>query len=787
VAKNDKKSRENERRRKTWTVMVYMAAENNSELDAVAVEDLKEMERGVTENVHVVVQINRAWPAVPQRYEIRSSRGGKQGVSKFVDEDPRGTNMGKEETLTRFLTWAVPEFPADHYCLVLWGHAYGLGFGRDHGDALRLDELRNALHLFRKQRQQDVAPESGDGRLELLGTNACAMSYVEAAYELREHSEYLVASQIAVPYAGWPYELILSRLGSVPDAESLGQLVVNAYASHFNGLVAGERVTMSLLNLGALSSVKEGLALKGVDDFGDLIQKFADAIRDESRSNGPFGDRRAYVRDVFLAAASGDVRPLIDLEDLCLDFGDAESEELRMRAEAVRAFLPSFVVSHKGHPELVDELHGVGIFAPFVADDEDLRLLELQDEKRNGTGHKRNGHGQEKTGRQAYEGLELFKRGKAWPRLVYDELRQPAPSEFLASLTGLGADSPKDRRDINQIVLAIESSFNKLDRVLAEGGKSLDTELVSVTSRASSVQQSGPVTMRGAKRIGPPWLELISAPDVGTQVETLKQLLTLKAIEQAAAAPAGIAGARAVNLGSIAEPNIDLFALHPQLLDSMRSIDSALVDAAVDFLVRVEKAVREVERATRKGLTHARLGLGPMAPDRFTFVEAPKRSEGSRTFVEDDPKPGGPSHGFVEDDPKPGGPSHGSGGFPGGARDLRVDLAFARVVDLFGQVGQSLGQLEDATSQLENTARTALSNAESQRLTRADMLKAAGQGIRRALAMVEEASRNARLTIRGVLSHPVYGLGPGSPAIGLEEREVLANAGGLSRRNLRLL
>ena len=786
MAKNDKRSRETERRRKTWTVMVYMAAENSSELDAVAVEDLKEMEQGVYNNahdgVHVAVQINRAWPAVPQRYEIRSDQSTKRGVSEFVNVDSDGTNMGDKGTLTRFLTWAAREFPADRYCLVLWGHAYGLGFGRDHGDPLTLKELRDGLQDFRDERQKHPKSKSreSDGRLELLGTNACAMSYVEAAYELREHAEYVVASQITVPYAGWPYELILSRIEPATDAQSLGELVVNAYASHFNGLVAGERVTMSLLKLGALSDVRERLDLKGVNDFRDLIQKFAVAIREESRSGGPFGDRRAYVRDVFLAAASGDVRPLIDLTDLCRDFSDAETEHLRLMAEAVLEFLPSFVIDHKGHPELVDELHGVGIFAPFVADHEDLKRLELQDERRNGNGHK-------KTGRQTYERLALFSADRtAWPSLVYDELRQTAPSELLAALTGLGADSQDDRRDINQIVLAIESSFNKLDRVLREGRKRIDKEVHSAKDREPGADRTAPVN-RGAKRFGPPWLELIPSPDLGAQLATLKQLVTLKAIEQAAAAPAGSGAARAVNVGTIAEPNIDLFGLHPELLDSIRIVDSTLADAAVDFLVRVEKAVREVERAARKGLTHARLGLGPVAPDRFAFAEDPKPGGPGHGFADEDPKPGGPGHGFVGEDPKPGGPGHGSNGFQGGARDLRVDLAFARVVELFGQAGQSLRQVEDATLELENIARATLSSARGQHLSRTEVLEAAAGEIRRGLELLEEASKNARRILRGVFSHPVYGLGPGSDAIGLEERQALANAGGLSKRNLRLL
>lgn len=771
-------------RKRQWTVMVYMAAENSSELDAVAVEDMREMERGANDNVHVAVQINRAWPPVPQRYEIRTS-----GPNEFLNEDRELTNMGKAETLAGFLKWAVREFPAHNYCLVLWGHAYGLGFGRDHNEPLTLKDLTDALKKFRAERENYDSAKSGEpgGRLELLGANACAMSYVEAAYQLRDHAQYMVASQIAVPYAGWPYELILRRIADKPDSKTLGEIIVDAYASHFNGLIAGERVTMSLLNLGAMShdltTVPEDLpevtALTGVRDFKDLIEQFAVALQTESRLEGPFSDKRGYVRDVFIAAASGDVRPLIDLEDLCQDFEDADSPNLQSVAWKVLKFLPRLVIRHKGHSELVEELHGVGIFAPFVTDDEDLKRLELDD-------NHRDDKADPELGRQIYENLALFGGQSTWPRLVYDELRQSAPSELLTCLTGLGASRREDRRDITQIVLAIESSFNKLDRVLAEGKRRIQEELDP--PEASDAKHIGPGNGAGGKRFASPYLKLIRQSDVDAQMATLKRLQ--KALELAAAVPVGIGTDHAISAEAIVRPSIELLKSHPELLDAMRGADPKLVDAAVGIFAKIEKAVGEVERATRKGLTHARLGIGPSAPDRFTFAEDPKTT--THGFAEDpkttthglaeDPKT--TTHGFIED---PKTTTHGGNGFQGGARDLRVDLAFARVVDLFGRVGQALRQVEDATSELENTARAVFSNGQGQSLTGPEMLKAAAAGIRRALEIVEESSKNARRTIRGVFSHPVYGLGPASGAIGLEERQALANAGGLSRRNLRLL
>ena len=102
-----------------------------------------------------------------------------------------------------------------------------------------MTELRLALDAFTRS-----------GRaVDLLGANACAMSYIEAAYELSGVARYLVASQIAVPFAGWPYGLILSRLKGGMSAEQLGREVLDAYVSQYATGGAGERVSMSLLDL----------------------------------------------------------------------------------------------------------------------------------------------------------------------------------------------------------------------------------------------------------------------------------------------------------------------------------------------------------------------------------------------------------------------------------------------------------------------------------------------------------------------------------------------------------
>jgi hypothetical protein len=80
-----------------------------------------------------------------------------------------------------------------------------------------------------------------------------------------------------------------------------------------------------------------------------------------------------------------------------------------------------------------------------------------------------------------------------------------------------------------------------------------------------------------------------------------------------------------------------------------------------------------------------------------------------------------------------------------------------------------------------------LADAQALEINPIDFLKAASQEIEHGFCVLEEASASARRTVRRVLSHPVYGIGPSSGVLGLEERRALASAGGLDRRSLRLL
>ncbi len=431
--------------RNKWTVLVYMAAGDSVALDANAVRDLQEMERAtIADDVAVVVQINRAWPKQPQRYRI-SSAGSRLERANVPDE-----NMGDSTTLLNFLTWAEGAYPADQFFLILWGHAYGLGFGRDHGDPLTLSELTDTLDKFRILRGKP---------LELLGANACAMSYLEAAFELRHAVQYLVASQISIPFAGWPYESILGRVSGAQDGRELGQTIVDRYVNDVSPS-SDDRIALTLLDL------------SGANGLEDLVSALTSAITDVSREPVASAvDRLSQLRTAFMATVAGDIRPLVDAVDLCDELiamcGDLADLEARsvasltkgtplQRLDAAATKLrehvvgtgSGFIVSHRRHPELAD-LHGVGIFAPFISSQADLERIGLADTEKS-------------KGRTQYEKLGLTRNTK-WADLVFEGLRAGLPSDVVACIECAGATDREDRNAVTQMLASVDSMFTRLD------------------------------------------------------------------------------------------------------------------------------------------------------------------------------------------------------------------------------------------------------------------------------------------------------------------------------------
>lgn len=368
-----------------YTVMVYMVG---SDLErgkdktlpiggdnggGAATSDLEEMMKvGSTDNLNVVVQTGGAtrWlnPSISgtsvQRWEVNKG-------SLTLEQDLGNLNMGDPYTLQDFITWAVENYPADRYALVLWDHGAGaiglphpdipLGttFGSDenHDDGLSLPEIRQAL-----QNAYNVMEK----KFELIGFDACLMATLETAYTISPFADYMVASEEIEPGHGWDYEAILSAIASDPDISGnlLGQAIAIGYKDH------AEEIGDSIRSQGDTYYADKGITLSVID-----LSKVNSAITAlESLAEAAGDDLQAAGHSAWVTIAEGrseaegygeDERKesyfdMVDLKNLAQNLmGTYPTEALNLIVAVNEA------VIYKIKGETRPDANGLSVFLPF--------------------------------------------------------------------------------------------------------------------------------------------------------------------------------------------------------------------------------------------------------------------------------------------------------------------------------------------------------------------------------------------------------------------------------------
>jgi len=247
-----------------WTIMIYMAGDNNLAEDCVnALLALKKIE--TNDKIHVIVQFDPGDPRVSTRRLVinRSSKTNKipplvtnllgsldedrirleRGAIRFGetnhervevphDEGVFETNTANPETLFDFISWSSQHFPADRYMLILAGHSAGV----EAGFLLKDEHPAEAMELEGLKTIFKIMAEKLKIKLEILGMDSCLMSMVEVCLELEGYVNLLVGSQSMTPNPGWPYAAIIefmkAREGHV-EAEELAPEIVRSYISSY--------------------------------------------------------------------------------------------------------------------------------------------------------------------------------------------------------------------------------------------------------------------------------------------------------------------------------------------------------------------------------------------------------------------------------------------------------------------------------------------------------------------------------------------------------------------------
>ncbi len=220
---------------RNWTVLVYMAADNNEEI--AAVQNLNEMEIvGSTHQVNILVYVDFLTnytgygPGALTLNITKDDPPTNSTISSMPVNTPLPLepNMGDPATLLAFIQFAQNYSQADHYMLILWGKGTGYtGVCDDQtsgGDRLRPQEIAWVLE------NDTIEP------IDITAFDASLMGQLELAFEIQNGTDYIIYSEENVPMQHFPYHIILNSLTIHEDSSPilLAKEVVDRYIEAYS-------------------------------------------------------------------------------------------------------------------------------------------------------------------------------------------------------------------------------------------------------------------------------------------------------------------------------------------------------------------------------------------------------------------------------------------------------------------------------------------------------------------------------------------------------------------------
>jgi hypothetical protein len=205
-----------------WTVLVYMAADND--LAPQALENIAQMETAIQpDGLNLVVQADIEGSGA-RRYKINYNP--QAGINSPVVQNLGNIDSGDPTTLKSFLDWGFSRYPSARKMLILWSHADSW-YNKNKYIAPDLD-TGNAIGIANHELSSVLAASA---HLDILLFDACSMQSIEIAYELRHYADFIVGSADLVPVKGFPYAHMIPLFTG--QAEALAGAIPEVYTDSY--------------------------------------------------------------------------------------------------------------------------------------------------------------------------------------------------------------------------------------------------------------------------------------------------------------------------------------------------------------------------------------------------------------------------------------------------------------------------------------------------------------------------------------------------------------------------
>lgn len=399
--------------KKEWTIMVYLAGDND--LRNFLLRNLQQMiSAGSTDRINIVVHLdiklaNRKkasyWLLVNQNEIVRLN----------LDPATQVMDSGNPNTLQTFGAWAISNFPAEQYCLILSDHGTGI-IDPEKGKITNISNLftynpfTNKLELDRSigfldfvmhanylrgicwddttgnyLTNQDLDVVLGNlstilpsKKFDIIGFDACLMSMIEIAHIVKKHAHYMVASEDIELGMGWFFDALLRPFQAHSyTPEAFAKHIVNTYETMYKPIT--DDFTLSALKLESVAAIEQNL-----DAIASLLAK---ALR---------GQYKQSVRAAIKASKSAprcthfDEPTYLDLYDFYRNLeeslpyfqfnntaeGATIISELKQQLALGRSLINRTVVANTAGPNL-SRAKGISIYFPEYAINSSYRKTQF--------------------------------------------------------------------------------------------------------------------------------------------------------------------------------------------------------------------------------------------------------------------------------------------------------------------------------------------------------------------------------------------------------------------------
>lgn len=295
---------------KPWTVIVFAAADNN--LRDFAPRNQKQMAVvGSNDTVNILMHMDirlSGSKKISRRYHIQKNNPVQVEIAEKTPMD-----SGDPETLISACKWAIEEYPAQHYMLVLWNHGTGIidPYGRRHFDTNFMFHYNPATNNFELDRtigfidliealddkgccwddstgnyltnqkleaalNEIVTNQLHGQKFDIIAFDMCLMSMLEVAEITKRYADIQISSQEVEPGPGWKYDEALSIFNTYnPNKREVAVNIVNAFAKAYrpsNGHPGFVDFTQSALDLTLVEELE-----RNVNDLAEALIRALDS------------------------------------------------------------------------------------------------------------------------------------------------------------------------------------------------------------------------------------------------------------------------------------------------------------------------------------------------------------------------------------------------------------------------------------------------------------------------------------------------------------------------------